>query len=209
LPRALVAGPLIALAGLVCWALYVRAANTEQHSYAHGGNPPAYVRLEPGTTYGIAISGGVHREIGLGFAPGTLQCTAARAGQAPGPLEVTAETTDTKATDRIGSFVSAISGDVRVQCTGIGPVFIDNAAGASYDWSGVWIVLASVLLAIGLPLTLSGLRRTTRRVYPPAAGGFEFERDREAHMVGTWPTDDLHAERQPLGTETERDLGRG
>jgi hypothetical protein len=209
LPRALIAGPLLVIAGLACWALYVRATNTEHHSYAHGGNPPAYVRLELGATYGIAIHGGVTREAELGLAPGTLQCTAARRGESPGPLDVTAENTDTKATDRIGTFVSAIAGDVRLECSGIGAVFVDNAADAPYDWSGGWLVLASILLAIGLPLALSGLRRAGRRVDPPAAGRFEFERYGEADVVGTGRGDHLYAEGQPFGAEPERDLGRG
>jgi hypothetical protein len=200
---------LVVIVGLLCWALYVRGANSEHHSYAHGGNPPTYVQLEAGSTYGIAIHGGVKREAELGLAPGTLQCTAARRGEAPGPLEVTAESADTKATDRIGSFVSGISGEVRVQCSGIGPVYVDNAVDAAYDWSGIWLILASVLLAIGLPLTLSGLRQAGRRVDPAAGGGFEFERDREAHVVGAWPGYDLHAERQAFAPDSERDLGRG
>lgn len=209
LPRPLIVGPLLAIAGLVCWALYVRATNTEHHSYAHGGNPPTYVKVEAGTTYGIAIHGGVRRETKLGLEPGTLQCTAARHGEAPSPLELTAESVDTKATDRIGSFVSNVNGEITVQCSGIGPVFIDNSSDASYDWSGVWLVFASVLLAIGLPLTLSGLRRAGRRVDPASAGGLEFGGDRETHVVGAGPGYDLHAEGQSFGAETERDLGRG
>ena len=205
----LIAGPLIVIVGLFFWALYVSGANSEHHSYAHGGNPPTYVQVESGTTYGIAIHGGVKREAELGLPAASLQCTVARRGEAPGPLEITAESGDTKATDRIGSFVSAISGSVRVQCSGIGPVYIDNAKDASFDWSGLWLILASLLLAIGLPLTLTGLRQAGRRVDPAAGGGFEFARDREAHVVGTRPGYDLYAERQPFAPETERDLGRG
>jgi hypothetical protein len=191
LPRPLIVGPLLAIAGLVCWALYVRATNTEHHSYAHGGNPPTYVKVEAGTTYGIAIHGGVGREGKLGLEPGTLQCTAARHGEAPSPLELSAESVDTKATDRIGSFVSNVNGEITVQC------------------SGIWLVFASVLLAIGLPLTLSGLRRAGRRVDPASAGGLEFGGDRETRVVGAGPGYDLHAEGQSFGAETERDLGRG
>jgi hypothetical protein len=162
-PRALIAGALLVIAGLVFWSLYVMTANHERHSYAHGGKPPTYVQLHRGVTYGVAIAGGVGREVTLGLSPGTLQCTATKPGQAPGPLDVTAEAQDTKATDRVGWFVSGVDERVHIECAGIGPVFIDNAADAAYDWSGVWIVAASLLLLVGLPLTLSGLRRTGRR----------------------------------------------
>ena len=214
LPRMLITGPLIVIAGLVCWALYVRATNSEHHAYAHGGNPPTYVRIEPGVTYGIAISGGVKREVALGLPPGTLQCTAAAQGQAPGPLQVTPEeqgtdVKDIKATDRIGFFTADRGGLVHITCSGIGPVFIDNATDAPYDWSGVWLVLASVLLAVGLPLTLSGLRRSGRRVDPATARGLEFAGHGETDVVGARPGDDLYAQRQPFATETERHLGGG
>jgi hypothetical protein len=209
LPRALVAGTIVVIAGLAVWALYVMQANRESHSYSRGGVAPATVQLKAGTTYGIAIRGGVGREIALGLNPATLQCTATEQGHAPGPLQVNAESQDTKATDRIGSFVADFKGRVHVACTGIRAVYIDNAEDAGFDWSGVWLVLASILLAVGLPLVLSGLRRTGRRVDPAAAGGLEFERDGETHMVSTGPRDDLHAQWQPLVPEPERDLGRG
>jgi hypothetical protein len=209
LPRPLVLGPLLILVGLLCWALYVHQTNTEHHAYAHGGNPPTYVQLHMGKTYGIAIHGGVHREIQLGLAPGSVQCTAAQPGEAPGPLDVTAEAQDTKATDRIASFVSGIDGVVHVQCSGIGAVYLDNAADAAYDWSGFFLVLASLALLVGLPLALSGLRTMFSGIDPTAAGGLEFAGDREAHMVGTGPGHDLYAYGQPAVAEPERDLGGG
>jgi hypothetical protein len=208
-PRALSVGTLLILVGLACWALYVNAANGERHSYARGGNPPTYARLESGRTYGIAIRGGVGREVQLGLNPQSVRCTAARPGEAPGALDVTAETSDTKMINQIASFVSDINGLVSVQCAGIGPVYVDNAADAPFDWSGVWLVLASLALVVGLPLALSGLRRPVRRVDPAAARGLEFERDGEAHVVGTGPRDDLHAQWQPPVADAERDLGRG
>ncbi len=210
LSRALIAGTVVVLAALVSWALYVLQSNSEAHSYSHGGQaPPATVQLTAGHTYGIAIDGGVAREVALGLVPGTLQCTTTKAGQAAKPLQVNAEAQDTKATDRIGSFVSGVKGRVKVECAGIGVVFVDNADDAGYDWSGVWLVLASVLLAIGLPLTLSGLRLTGRRIDPAAARVLEFERDGEADMVAAGPGDDLHTQWQPPLAEPERDLGGG
>jgi hypothetical protein len=209
LPRSLVAGPLLIILGLVCWALYVRQTNSEHHAYAHGGNPPTYVQIHAGKSYGIAIHGGVQREIRLGLAPGSVQCTAARRGQSPGPLDVTAETQDTKATDRIASFVSGINGVVHVECSGIGAVYLDDADDAAYDWSGFFLILASLALLTGLPLALSGLRTVFSRVDPAATADFEFAGDREAQLAGAGPGNDLHAYGQPSVAEPRRDLGRG
>jgi hypothetical protein len=157
-----IAGTLLLIAGLASWAFFVQRSNTEPHSYSRGGKPPSSVRLVAGDTYSIAIHGGVDREVQLGLSPSALQCTAALAGQAPGALELVVEQQDTKATDKIASFVSAISGVVQVQCTGIGRVYVDDAADATFDWSGVWLVLASLALAIGVPLMLSALRGPVR-----------------------------------------------
>lgn len=158
-PRALAVGALLVVLGVLCWLLYAVQAGTEQHSYAAGGPPPNYVRVVSGHTYWIAIPGGVRAESGAGLDPAKLQCTATSPGEAPGPLDVAAETGDSKAIDQIGSFVAQVSARVHVDCTGIGSVYVDNAADAGTDWSGVWLVLASILLAIGLPVTLAALRR--------------------------------------------------
>lgn len=154
----LLAGAVLVLLGFLSWALYAVQSGNEAHSYA-GGAPPAYVRVTPGHTYRISIAGGLAREAQLGVQASTLQCTAAAPGQAPGALPVTAEQSTTKATDQIGSFVATFAGRVHVACDRVGPVFVDNAADAGYDWSGAWLVLASLALLIGLPLTLSALRR--------------------------------------------------
>jgi hypothetical protein len=212
--RALSLGTLLILAGLVAWALYVKQSNSERHSYARGGAPPSYVQLSAGKTYGIAIRGGVLRELQLGVRPSGLHCTAARPGEAPGALPITSEPApnpgdDPKTTNQIATFLSGISGPAHVQCQGLTDVYVDNADDAAFDWSGLWLVLASLALAVGLPLALSGLRRPVRRVDPAAEGGFEFQGEREAHVVGAGPGDHLHAEWQPPVTEAERDLGRG
>jgi hypothetical protein len=166
--RMLIAGTLLILAGLGCWALYVKdSGGGEHHSYNRAGRPPAYVELVAGKVYHLAVHGGVAREAELGVSPGALQCTAARPGQAATALEVTADKADTKATNQIGSFVSALSGRVHVECTGIGTVYVDDAADAAFDRSGVWLVLASVTLAVGLPLALSGLRAPIRTLVEP------------------------------------------
>ena len=158
-PAALIAGALLVVAGLGFWTLYVKQSGNGGHSYDRGGSPASSVRLVAGETYTISIHGGVDREVELGLDPAALQCTAALGGEAPGALDIVAQSRDSKATNEIASFVSSISGDVHIQCEGVGAVYIDDAEDAPFDSSGVWLVLASLALIIGLPLTLSGLRR--------------------------------------------------
>jgi hypothetical protein len=160
-PLALIVGALLVVAGLGFWALYVQQTGNGGHSYNRGGSPASSVRLLSGETYWISIHGGVDREVELGLDPPALQCTAALDGQSPGALDIVAQTRDSKATNEIASFVSSISGSVHIECEGLDAVYIDDAEDAPFDSSGAWLILASLALVIGLPLTLSGLRRAS------------------------------------------------
>ena len=166
-PRRLLVGGLVLLFfGLLSWALYGFQAGRENHSYDPHGTPPASVPVEAGHTYWLAVPGGVTALRAAGLDPTAPTCTAAAPGQAPSPLRVTSvvskDATDTRFINRFGSFVAASSGQLRINCAGIGAVYVDNPAGAAFDWSGFWLVLASLALVVGLPLTLSGLRSLGR-----------------------------------------------
>ena len=168
MPRSVVVGVLLIVLGLGSWSLYVRQSGNEPHAYARAGDPPTYVQLKAGETYLISIRGGINRELALGVDPSALQCTAARPGQSRGALRLEAYEPGTKAMDAIASFASAITGSVHLECAGIGPVFVDDAEDSPFDWSGLWLVLTSIALAAGLPLTLSGLRRATAAPAEPS-----------------------------------------
>jgi len=163
LPQRLWAGLALVLVGLASWALYAVAAGRANTAYHPNGAPPQYVRLVGGHTYWIAVPDGIHRLRAAGLDPSKVICTAGRAGEAPGPLAVAAvvnsSTDDSKFVDRIGSFIVASTGRYHVECTSIGTVYVENAADGGFDWSGLWLVLASGALVVGLPLVLSGLRR--------------------------------------------------
>lgn len=157
-PAMAIAGTLLVLLGLGSWALYVKESGNEPHSYARAGKPPQYVQVQAGKTYRIAIRGGVGAEAAAGLSPADLSCTAARPGQSPGALNLTDESADTKATNDVASFVSAITGKLHVECKGFGTVFVDNAEDAAYDWASFWLVVASLSLVVGTALVLSALR---------------------------------------------------
>jgi hypothetical protein len=175
----LVAGVVVVFAGLVSWALYGLQASRENRSYHPNGAPPKYVRLERGHVYWLAIPGGVPRLRAAHIAPSAPTCTATVPGEAPAELDlipaVQHDTDETKFLNRFGSFTAARSGRVQVQCSGIGTVYVENAADAGFDWSGFWLVLASAALVVGLPLVVAGWRPPVPVGEGSAAGTREYD----------------------------------
>lgn len=148
----------LVIGGLAAWALYVQTSRNEPTAYAREGKPPAYVQVRAGEDYRIAVPGGVATEAQAGIAPESLRCLAAQPGKTAGALNIIYENADTKATNDIASFVAAVSGRLHVTCIGLGTVYVSNAENVPFDWSGVWLVLASLALLIGTALVLSLLR---------------------------------------------------
>jgi hypothetical protein len=165
-----IVGTVLILAGLGSWALYVGASGDEPHAYARNGSPPQYVQVYAGNTYRLAVRGGVPAVIAAGVEINSLTCTAAAPGQAPGALNISLEKTgsdprkieQSEPINDIASFVASRNERLHIECGGLGPVFVDDAEGAAFDWSGVWLTLASILLLIGIPLILSSFRSAGR-----------------------------------------------
>lgn len=157
--------------GFGLWALFRITSGSEQHSYAHG-LAPRYVQLVRGHDYTLAVRGGVPAVQQLGLDPGAIRCSATTTDARSVSLTLSAESASTKAINQIASFVSPVTGQVHVQCAGLSEVFVDDAANASPDRSGWLLVLATIFLAIGLPLALSVARRAlrTRGREPEPAG---------------------------------------
>jgi hypothetical protein len=175
---------LLVLAGLAFWAMYAVQSGRERHAYAHGGAPAQYAHLVAGKTYWLAVPGGVTHLDKVGVQVSTLECTGAGAGQAPGPLEITPQAKDSKATDQIASFVAGTTADLHIECDRLGAVFVDGP-GNGFDWSGLWLVLASLLLVVGIPLTLSG-----RRMVPSEPRRAQDDEDDHFEPSGLFGSDD-------------------
>lgn len=163
------AGLVLVFAGLVFWGVSRYIASGETHSFSPGAVAPTYVQVTSGRTYSVAVPGGVQTLAAQGRQIKTVQCTVNGQGQAPTPLPLALESDSTKATNRIATFVAASTGLVHITCPGIAQVFVDNADGQAYDSSGPWLVIASIALAVGIPLVLSVLRRPGRFGRPVAA----------------------------------------
>lgn len=162
MPPALVLGVVLVVLGAACWVLHGVQAGYERHSYAPGRPPPTYVQVRTGHTYRISLPGGVATEAERGVSGKALRCTLAAPGSGPGALTITPLQAASRATDQIASFAAPASGRVHVACSGLGPLYIDDAADSTFDWSGLLLVLAAIMLAIGVPLTLAALRRRQR-----------------------------------------------
>lgn len=158
------AGVVLVVLGLGCWALYRLTAGGERHSFAVGALAPAYVQVQDGRTYSIGIPGGARTVKARGADLGRLACEISPAGEVGQQLGVLPEPDDTKAENQVATFVAPLTGRVHVACAGLPAVFVDNAEDAGTDWSGMWLVLASASLAVGLPFVLTAMRSRQRFV---------------------------------------------
>jgi hypothetical protein len=149
------AGLVLLLVGALAWGLYLFAASNEHHSFTSGGRPPKYAQVVTGHTYRIGIHGGVPAERRAGITPDRLRCSITLPGFPASRIAISPESTDTKATEQIASFVAPYTGKVSVTCDRLGAVFVDNTES---DPAGVLLVLATILLTIGAPVLLAGLR---------------------------------------------------
>ncbi len=200
---------MLVVLGALFWVLSRVAAGGEAHAFAPGHPPPHDVHLVSGQTYRLAIHDGVRAAQRSGRDPKSVACSADYGDVAPTALRLTPETSDTKATDTIASFIAPTTGNAHLACAGLPAVYVEGTGGG--DASGLLVVLAAIALGVGVPLLLSGLRTRSdvARIDPTAEGALEFERDGEADVVGAGPGNDLRAQRQPGVADPQRNLGRG
>ena len=88
----------------------------------------------------------------------SLQCTWTNGQADTHALSVSAESTDTKAENTVGHFVSPTTGPIHVDCASWGAMFIPDADNHSADVAG-WVLLAAIItLTVGGALAMSELR---------------------------------------------------
>jgi hypothetical protein len=165
------------LAGLVALVLWRVASNGEHLPYRDGATPqPTHVTKD--NTYSLAVPGGVPAMLRAGVLTRSvngnevlaLQCTYALVGgPAKTPLDLTAESTSTKAENQIAQFVAPVTGRVNIACAGWGQVFVPDSDNRPYDWAGFAVLAATILLTIAAALGLSELRRAHERPPRPRA----------------------------------------
>jgi hypothetical protein len=159
-PRRRALGRLGGGAGLLLAAVVVFAASRVladlgEHAYDPGASPPATVTLLAGHTYHLSSPGSVAALQGGGVLS-TLSCTWTAPGQPDFPLPLTAVLGDERTLHVFAAFTAPASGALRIGCTDVGRVFVDDAPSSPADRAAL-LVLVTVLLALaGGVLAVSG-----------------------------------------------------
>jgi D-serine deaminase-like pyridoxal phosphate-dependent protein len=153
----------------VAWALVAvaivsmigsRVANTaEERVFSAAASPPPYVRLKSGVSYTVSRPTGAPSAYAVSSlgAPASLDCgLIEKTTLRTHPVHLVASAAGTSIYG-VGTFVSPVSGQVKVICSGLGPIWIDDAEEVPFDYAGALVLLtvvsgfaaASVLLVLG------------------------------------------------------------
>ncbi len=154
------AAAVLLLAGLLCWGLFRVISGTEHHAYSAGAVPPVHIRVTATNQYTLSVPGGVAALKRRNVALKQAQCAWSTNGSALQALPVSTDP-NTKATEVVGTFIAPITGDIHIECSGWGPVFVDDANNATGDPAGYFLVLAMITLTLGVGFGLSALRTST------------------------------------------------
>jgi len=144
--------------------LYRITDNAEHHSFNAGAKAPDSVHVTAGKQYEISTPGGVKRLAGNGIAGGAVTCTYSTLdGSEGGQLTVAPLGVDTRTVHAIATFVAPITAQVRIKCSGMSGVFVDDSDDAAADPAGLFILLTTIALAAGAALAMSVLYRRPPR----------------------------------------------
>jgi hypothetical protein len=155
--RAIIATILL-LGGLGLTAAYRVLSGAERQSYSAGALAAATYHVTAGKTYELSVPGGVAALKKSGADIATAQCEWSSAGSGTRVLPATASGSDTKAIDVVATFTAPDTGEIHVDCSGWGAMYIDNADNAAGDAAGWFLVLGVIALAVGVGLGVSALR---------------------------------------------------
>lgn len=161
--RGILAVLLIALA-IVFFVLYAFANRTETHSFNAGHSPPHTVRVTQGKQYEISTPDGVPGLVKRGLDPSAVTCTYQTPGGTSAPLSVSSLGSSTRATHAVATFTAPMTGEIQVQCQPlIRGTFVDDADDGAADPAGLFMLLGTISLGLGVPLGLSwAYARSTR-----------------------------------------------
>jgi hypothetical protein len=163
--RVVVATALL-LVGLASFGLWRVLSGNEDLPFAAGATAPTSVHVTRDNDYMLAVPGGVKAMLARGVpsadANGTqtlsLDCTWSLRSGDQESLTVSPESTSTKATNTVGRFTAPVTGNVRINCSRWGAMFVPDADNRSSDTSGWTLLVAIITLTVGAGLGLSELR---------------------------------------------------
>lgn len=151
------------LGAVLFGGLFRVADGAERHSYNSGATPPDTVGLTAGHKYEVSVPGGRKALQKRGIVTTSGQCSVTQDGGVEVPLTITVLSPDVRPTNALGNFVAPINGSVHVDCGSWGAVFVDDSDDSSWDFAGLWLVLAAFFLTGGVALGLSALYARTAR----------------------------------------------
>ncbi|HEY3632971.1 MAG TPA: hypothetical protein VGL21_18860 [Jatrophihabitantaceae bacterium] len=149
------------LGAVLFGGLFRVADGAERHSYNSGATPPDTVRLTAGHKYEVSVPGGRKALQKRGVETTSGQCSVTQDGGVAVPLAITVLSPDVRPTNALGNFVAPIGGRVHIDCGSWGAVFVDDSDDSSWDFAGLWLVLAAIFLTGGVALGLSALYART------------------------------------------------
>ena len=146
------------IATVLLGALYRILSANEHHAFAAAAVAPNTAHVTLDKTYTLATPGGVPALLARGVDVNTAQCEWSVGGSGSQALTVSAAGEFTKATNVVGTFVAPFTGDLRIDCLGWGPMFVEDADDTSGDNAGWLLLLATITLTLGVALGLAALR---------------------------------------------------
>jgi len=138
-------------------ALYRFADATEHHAYNANSTPPGVVTLTQGKKYQLSTKDGQPGLAARGEQIATANCLWQTGTTTQQPLGITGLGADSGAIHVVATFIAPASGPVQILCSGLGPVFIDDADDSTPDLALAFVVLASGLAAVGVSLGIWAL----------------------------------------------------
>jgi hypothetical protein len=137
--------------------LYRFADDSEHHAYNTDAVPPSPVTLSLGKIYQLSTMAGQSGLAASGQLMSTANCIWQTPTGTPHALAVTALPDDSGSIHVVGTFVGPANGPVQITCTGLGPVFVDDAESSGPDLALVFVLISAALASAGAMLGIWAL----------------------------------------------------
>lgn len=148
----------ILLAATVLFAGLYRIANgSEKHSFNSGAIPPTTFALTLGHNYEISVPGGRKSLDRRGVSTAAGRCFWSLGSGNQQALTIKLISADVRPTHAVASFDAPASGRIHIDCSDWGAVYVDDADNTGWDYAGLFLLLTTICLTLGVILAISAL----------------------------------------------------
>jgi hypothetical protein len=161
----LAAGAVLLVLALVLFASSRVVAAGQRHAYDPAASPPPAYHLTAGKTYQLSSARSV-AELKKAGLLAELACSSLSETGEQVPLTLVSTADDDRNLHVFATMVPAATGEVRVSCTGIPDVFIDDADDAAGDRSALLVLLSIAAGLLGVIAACSGGYGRGRESHP-------------------------------------------